>query len=161
MGKRGPSPLPSNVKRLRGTDQPCRMNGDEPEYPTDAINPPEYLSQAARLHFLETRALLADANVLTNADVDALALYAQAFATWRKAIEKINELGEVVEVLVNERVVLGEVNPWVKIGRDAFAQVRQYQQELGITPSARTRVKVTAKPEKANDFGALTRGKRA
>lgn len=149
MGRRGPPPLPDNVKKIRGTAQKCRMNGDAPQFPADAVQPPDFLTPDQRLHFLETVALLKEANVLTNADIECVALYSQSLDVWKRATKALTDEGEVILDKHGEP----KVNPWHKVAADAFERCRKYQQELGLTPSARTRVKATQKPKAPEGFG--------
>ena len=44
----GRKPLPTRLKVLKGTAQPCRTNPREPRPEVVALDPPEYLGTTAR-----------------------------------------------------------------------------------------------------------------
>ena len=88
--------------------------------------------------------LLKKMKVLTSADRDALAAYSQTYARWRKAEEFLEKHGDVYPL----RDEHGQVRcmqqfPQVSISRNLLHLLKTYQQEFGLTPSARSRIQVT------------------
>ena len=82
--------------------------------------------------------------VLTYVDGDALAAYCQTYARWQEAEEFLAKHGPVYSL----RDESGQVRcmqqfPQVSIARTLMLLLRQYQQEFGMTPAARTRVEVS------------------
>jgi P27 family predicted phage terminase small subunit len=85
-------------------------------------------------------------NLLYEADQDILTAYANAVANYQKATELVDRSG----VLIKGRRDGVVTNPAVRIQRDAATLIRMLGSELGLTPSARTRLK--AEDDTANDF---------
>ena len=85
--------------------------------------------------------MLREMRILARVDRDALAAYCQTYARWRAAEEFLDQHGEIYPV----RDALGNVQrmklyPQVGIARTLLQVLRSYQQEFGMTPSARTQV---------------------
>ena len=75
MGQRGPAPKPTALKQLEGTFRPDRAQGEVfPDLPPD-LSPPDHLSEPARDKWVELAPILARNGLLTECDLDALALY--------------------------------------------------------------------------------------
>ena len=75
-------PLPTAIKKLRGTAQPCRMNKKEPKPKKLLSTPPGHLSIKAKKYWREGFKMLTGVGVLTEMDGDALAVYAQTKEKW-------------------------------------------------------------------------------
>ena len=80
---------------------------------------------------------LAKRGILTEADRAAFLAYCVAWATWTEANAKLQEAG-LVRTMKSGRAI---VSPYVKIARDALADLRTLAVEFGLTPAARVRVK--------------------
>ncbi len=76
--------------------------------------------------------------LLTEADHDALAMYCETWATWKRAEAQVQRKGEVVKT-VNGNVIQ---NPYLAIANRAKRDALMLAREFGMTPSARTRISV-------------------
>jgi len=132
----GRKPVPTALKIVKGTDQPCRVNGNEPTPKTDNIIMPPELSEMAKQHWQQICGQLQEAMIMTNIDVPALMLYCEAFATWRDATDKIQSTGAVVKGKDGYPVR----SPYLFVAQKAFDQMKSMLTEFGMTPSSRTRV---------------------
>lgn len=102
---------------------------------------PRWLSPEAKRAWRETVPVLKQMRILTRIDRDALAAYCQTYARWKAAEQFIDQHGEVYPI----RDEAGKIRymqpfPQVAIARSYLQVLRSYQQEFGMTPSARTRV---------------------
>ena len=79
--------------------------------------------------------------VLANQDLHALEAYCSSYGEWRLAKGQLRKYGMVHKGKDGAMVV----SPYVKIAEDAKKQMRAWMNELGITPSSRSRVKVEKK----------------
>ena len=79
---------------------------------------------------------LAALGIMTRLDRDALAMYAQAFATWRNAVLEMAKSGPVTKGKAGNLVK----HPHFRIAETAYNQMRQMLAEFGMTPSSRTRI---------------------
>ena len=85
--------------------------------------------------------------VLTVADGDALAAYCTTYARWQQAEEFIAKHGVAYPIRDDKgQIRFMQPFPQVAIARSLLQLVKTYQQEFGLTPSARTRIEVAEKP---------------
>jgi P27 family predicted phage terminase small subunit len=79
--------------------------------------------------------------ILARVDRDALAVYCHIYARWRAAEDFLRQHGEVYPLRDEKgNVRCMQQFPQVAIARSLLQVVQSYQQEFGMTPSARTRV---------------------
>jgi P27 family predicted phage terminase small subunit len=77
--------------------------------------------------------------LLTTADRPALALYCKAWARWIEAEAKVAELGLLVSA-PKTKTPMG--NPYLSIANKAHEQMLKLLVEYGLTPSARSRMRI-------------------
>lgn len=138
MGKRGPRPYPTALKLLHGEAHQDRINKDEPkprpaemEEPPDAS--PEVLAVWRRMvHELEAMGLA------FASDADALRCFCEAVVTHRKACDLLKQSPILVKSPNTGHLIR---NPALQIQRDAAQVIRQFAQEFGLTPSARSTIR--------------------
>ena len=136
---RGRKPTPTNLRLIRGTDRPDRMNPDEPVVPVTVPDPPDHLTDDEKAVFLTRAKMLAGMRVMSDVDVDALAMYAVSFCRMVRADKKVHEQGEVLLSPKNYPIQ----NPNLAIANKARDECRRLLAEFGMTPSSRTKVRST------------------
>jgi len=99
---------------------------------------PRWLSDEAKKVWRRTVKQLAQMGVLYESDGDSLAAYCEAVSRHAAASKMVQAEG----ILVEGRNGLLVKNPAVQVARDAEATIKSFAQEFGLTPSARTRIKV-------------------
>jgi P27 family predicted phage terminase small subunit len=147
---KGRKPIPESLKITRNTDKA------RPQAPVKEPPCPDSLVGDARAEWKRVAALLVDANLVAELDCAALALYCQAWADWREAQAEIADGGKVIMSPKGYPII----NPWVSIARGAAETMRRLLAELGLSPSARTRL-VTRKekpPKQASKWAHLIPG---
>ncbi|WP_052176212.1 P27 family phage terminase small subunit, partial [Paracoccus sanguinis] len=93
----GRKPLPTQLKLVKGTARPHRMNPAEPQ-PVVAVPPaPDHLDDAAAAKFTELAELLARHGVMTELDAGALARYVVIWRRWLEAEAEVKRRGPVVK----------------------------------------------------------------
>jgi P27 family predicted phage terminase small subunit len=132
---------------------------------------PTWLSKEARNEWRRIVPELRRLGLLTLVDRTALAAYCQAHAELVEATRLLDKEGRVVEAEVwgkeskdGVRAQLGTVqklHPAVRLQRDAFARVKAFLGEFGLTPASRCRL-ATPEPERPKSTFAefLQRGKK-
>lgn len=100
---------------------------------------PPHLSAVARREWRRLAAPLHAAGILTLADRSALAAYCQAYARWAEAEEKLAE----TPVLLKTPSGYVQQSPWLSIANKQLEIMGRYMSELGLTPSARSRLDLT------------------
>ena len=145
---RGRKPLPSKIIDIRGgsklTHRPPRYG--EPNPPSNIPKCPVHLDKEARQEWRRMVKDLKPLGVLTNLDKAVFAIYCETFSTWAKATQKIQELG-MIRITKNG---FAEQNPYFPIANKAKEQMMKALIELGMTPSSRSRVKVSEQPKEEN-----------
>ncbi|MCH8342474.1 MAG: phage terminase small subunit P27 family [Planctomycetes bacterium] len=134
--KRGPKPLPTQLKLARGS----RRVTDplEPIPPVVRPTRPAHLSRTARSEWDRIAPELERLGLLTKLDRAALAAYCQAYGRWVKAEKEAAMHGLVVKTKDGNLIQ----NPYLSIANKAMRQMHEFLVEFGMTPSSRTRVTV-------------------
>ncbi len=183
MGARGPAPKPSSLRTLEGNPGHQTMNKNEPMPPSDLFpKSPEWLSAEAEKIWDNESKVLMPLGLLTKADYHAFGRWCEILTEWIKAKEYIQEHGQAYPLyeyvpILNElgRPELGEddkpilqkqlkymaQNPQVAIFRNLAVEMRQIEQEFGMTPASRTRISIDpekAQKSRANKFKRSQRG---
>ena len=127
MGRKA---LPTEVKRLKGTLRPCRVNPLEPK-PTDDIgDPPEYMSERAK-HFWYEVLKNMPKGVVKKCDSAIFESFCNALAMREKLQTMVDKYGAV-----DSGKVSGALNALMKVE----TLLAKTGSELGLTPSSRQKV---------------------
>lgn len=138
MGRRGPRPTPTNVRLLHG-DRADRINLDEPAAPDGLPQCPDDASDEVREVWDYTVDQLDTMGTATPADRDSLRAYCEAVVTHRKACALLAKSNVLIRSAKGGSLIR---NPVVQIQRDAAATLRGFAQEFGLTPSARSEIRM-------------------
>ena len=135
---------PSKILELKGAfiANPNRRRPAEPQFNSSIPDPPDHLTEAARVEWARVVSILGPVGVLTAADMAILALYCQAYGRWQEAEAHLSVEGLVV---VNDG--RQTKSPWLRIADDAMKAAHRFAVELGMTPSSRSRVSVANPPK--------------
>ena len=133
----GPPPTPTSLKLLRGNPGKRAINKDEPQPEPFDANPPAFLNDEALGEWRRLLPILQQMKVLTAADFGAFVNLCQAYSMKLEALRDIRERGQVVPSPQGEKA-----NPSVKIYQDSMEAENRLQQQFGLTPASRGRVKV-------------------
>lgn len=150
MGLRGRKPIPTNVKKLQGTYRKDRDVGKDFNLPAaqDIPKPPTYFRKRARDVWHKVIFELEKLNLLTNLDFELLAAFCYQVQIMEVAARDINKNGMFMESTNKQGATYRYKNPAVSIYNEAVTQVNKLAQQFGLSPSARTRIKVPdPKPE--------------
>ncbi len=140
MGRRGP--LPDKARRaLTGTGKPSTRSRKTITAPDAGAPPaPAWLSDQARAEWDSLVPVLLELGTLTAADGHALALLADALATYRFLSAELMRTGATVPTKDGVKA-----NPAGALAGDAWRRACRMMLEFGLTPAARNRV--AAPPE--------------
>lgn len=132
----GRKPLPTAVKRIKGTLQKCRTNPCEPKPQGDLVEPPEYMSEGAKAawrYALEC----APPGLLRKLDMSILEVWASAADLYRKAQEGLLKTGLLIKT-PNTGVPMQ--SPYLAIANKQAQIMTRAATEMGFTPASRSRV---------------------
>jgi P27 family predicted phage terminase small subunit len=135
---RGRKPTPTAIKLLKGYRRD-RVNSDEPPATPARPDVPPGLDAVGRQQFARVCDLLEPLRILSKADGPIVALYAHHFSRWRAAEAQVRKLGLLLDGARGTKIA----NPAVRIAHEAAAAMARLLVELGMSPSARSRIRAT------------------
>lgn len=141
MGRRGPQPQPTALKIARGNPGKRPLNTEEPQLPAPDLTAPKGLKGRALREWQELGPTLLAAGVLTMADLKCFLTYCQTVGD-EERFEKL-----VDGVKPEEALRLGYAAHLLKVR----GQLRQYEQDLGLTPASRSGVKAKKPVDPADE----------
>ena len=141
-------PIPTALKVLEGNRGHRPLPEGEPKPENILLECPEYL-QADEIAYSEWNRLIPELyklGLLTTVDQTVLELYCSQYSIYRKALKTISDKG-----LITNNIRQGDkANPSVAIAREAAKTIKAIAIEFGLTPSARSRIKLpTENPEES------------
>lgn len=148
----GPPPKPTKLKRLEGNPGKRKLNTAEPEPAVECPEPPAILRGEAGLEWVRITQLLTELGLIARTDLAVLTTYCVAWGEFLESQEMLNENGSLL-VEVGENGSL-QPHPALSIRRRAEKVLLAMAGQLGLSPSARTRIHV-AKQEEADPLAAF------
>lgn len=142
--------LPDEIKKMRGTDQICRMS-DEKNIPISKITSldraPAWMNSYGKKIYKQLGDTLLTANVLLNeANMYMFTMLCQEMGKYVELQRDIKKEGYVINIFQTvedeetgektETLVSSKTNPKVRISTNAFNNVRLMANEFGLTPSS-------------------------
>lgn len=137
MAKAGRKPQPTAVKLLKGAfdKNPQRFNRQEPIAPSKKPPVPQGLDPTARACFKRTVDAMEAMDVLGTVDVESIEMYARLWSQYRKLVKTVETDGYVQG---------SRKHPAVAVLHETIDRLLKYQQQFGLTPSARSTLKVNS-----------------
>jgi P27 family predicted phage terminase small subunit len=146
--KPGPPKQPTAIRLLRGNPSKEPITTAEPKPAAGLPTKPAALPADAGVIWDATIALLSDVRgLLTVADGATVELFARTLARYRE-LEAFTETHGCVLVLRDDKgqVRYAQPSPQASLSAKLLPQIRGLAAELGLSPSARTRINLPAAP---------------
>lgn len=143
----GRPPKPTALKVIQGNPGKRALTKQEPDpvYLAD-LEAPAWLHPSAKAVWDEVAPQLSRAKLLTEVDVQTLAMGCVAIAQYRHAAKVTGEELIKSKIVVDDEgkpVEAGEyINPWMLVQSMSFKQAMQVFQQFGMSPAARTRIAI-------------------
>jgi P27 family predicted phage terminase small subunit len=153
MGKRGPKPTPTNIRKIRGA-QDSKLAKNEPEFGVGVGTPPAHLPHLGKKCWNEIAPMLTRAGVISPADAKALEMYCFIYAEWRQAIKALKREGSVMTHSTGSRQVSAEYT----VAKGLLEQLLKLSREFGMTPSSRTSINSMIDDAQNDDMDKLLFG---
>ena len=155
---RGRKPKPTVLKLVTNNAGNRPLNENEPIPASRDLEAPDSLIPDARAEWDRVASDLIASGLITTADLGALAVYCTAYGRWVQAERilaadaKANPDNEGLTIETSNGNVV--INPRLGIRNKAAADLMKAAAELGMTPSARSRVQAAprSKQDPAADF---------
>ncbi|MEI7705863.1 MAG: phage terminase small subunit P27 family [Deltaproteobacteria bacterium] len=141
MGRRGPPPKPTALKKLQGTYRKDRAARNEPEPEKACPERPTGLDRIARERWDFLAPKLHALGVLTLVDGSVLEGFCRHYSRAVQADRAIDKYGMIIDTPFGPKL-----NPAVRVSRESWTVLNQLGSKLGLSPSDRARLSV---PEKA------------
>lgn len=138
MAGKGRPPKPTAIKELEGNPGKRPLNKNEPRPKQKAPKCPSWLEPDAKKEWRRLSKELEAMGLLTQVDMAAFAGYCQAFARWKEAEEFISKHGSILKTSSG---YIQQI-PQVSIAQQNLKQIRNFCSELGLSPSARSRLNI-------------------
>lgn len=153
MGSRGPQPVPSNVRQLRGVKPRSKNLADGVQPLVEIPTAPQHLSKQAKKEWTRITPLLLEEGLIAKMDRSILALYCQA---WGRMVELETALSRKIDLEVSKGRTYEDavehcsydITPKgyrqqaaiVSMIRGHAEQVAKYAGHFGMSPSQRSRI---------------------
>jgi len=144
---KGRKPKPNAMKALAGNPGKRELNQDEPRFEAGIPDPPAFLNKEAKVEWDRVAVELYAKGVLAKVDRAALAAYCRWWAVFAKASEELDNFGLMQTAQSGYEAPSG----WLALMKQASEQMHKFATEFGMTPSSRSRLKVTP-PPKQDEF---------
>jgi P27 family predicted phage terminase small subunit len=153
---RGPKPVPSSVKALRGNPGHRPLNQAEPTPEGGKLTCPQFLSGPARREWYRLRPILEKMGTLKAVDQNILAAYCQAYGRYVDAEKVLKEKGPLYRTKSDNVIT----SPMLWVSNKAVEQMLKLGAELGIGAATRSRVNVEDKDGRKDSMELLLSGDR-
>ena len=155
----GRPPKPTALHLVEGTRIRDGRSSHEPKLAGAGERPPSWLKGRGRAHWKRIRPLVVAMGVLSDADVDALALLCDALAEYTDATDVIRQQGATYEAVGKYGLTLKQ-RPEVALRKDAWRRANLMLQQFGLSPSSRAKVSA-GPPAEEDPLDTWMSGKRA
>lgn len=140
---RGRKPLPTNIKKKKGTLQKCRTLEDEvqPEALDEMPQAPVWLSDIGKEEWQRVVQYLIDNELLASCDLSMVALYCNEISVYIESEETLRKNSRMIAYKDEKgKVKHAQQVPLQIIARKSLESAMKLAAEFGFTPSSRTRI---------------------
>lgn len=134
MGRRGPAPMPTPLKILRGETRPSRLNHNEPRPAANLPLVPSDLPDVVQAVWRRVLKEFGHTLVIRAADADVLRLYCDAVVRYDESSRLLSQSGPLIRGARAGELIK---NPLHQIVRDNATLVRALAGDLGLSPASR------------------------
>ena len=134
----GRKPLPTQVKQIKGTLQPCRTNYHEPIPEGLLVEPPDYMPEGAKAAWRYALECAPPA-LIRKLDMSVLEIWACAADLYRQAQAGIGKTGLLVKA---PHSGVPMQSPYLAIANKQAQIMTKAAIEMGFTPASRSRISI-------------------
>lgn len=153
---KGRKKISDESKRLRGTDQPCRMDSSVPAIATvSAVGtlPKSGLKGTAKKIYALVGTEMLSKGLLDVVNIELLVAYCREMGLYKDMMHDLEQEGFTVSVETKSGATITQINPKRKIAESALSAAKVLASEFGISPASRARVAaMIAGVQKKDDF---------
>ena len=150
----GRKPKPTAIKELEGNPGHRKMNQNEPKPRRKAPPCPKWLNEDARKEWRRLSKALEDLGILTELDMTTFANYCEAFSRWKEASEFLTQRG----LFYITPSGYPQQFPQVTIAQNYAKLMSRLAEQMGLTPSARSRITSSGRQGEIDEMDELLGG---
>lgn len=148
---KGRKKIPDSLKSLRGTDQPCRMEGKLASTTSAVVSLPRSGLKGTAKRVFEVVAMeLIHNRLLDIVGVDLVVAYAREMGLYHDMMREAERKGYTINV-ETKFGTMTVINPKRKIAEGALGRAQSLAAEFGLTPASRSRVAALLSDEEQKD----------
>lgn len=149
---RGRKPTPTHLRLVSGKIGKRPLNLQEPKAPQGRPSCPAHASDKARETWGYVCGILEDMGVLSVIDAVAIEMLCEAYADFVAASKALRDFGsDFYETATESGSIMYRAHPALAKKQDADRRIRGWLAEFGLTPSARSRIKLGSDGDKNED----------
>ena len=152
----GRPPIPTTISIARGNPGKRPINIDEPKPPPADCTPPETLSEVGVEKWIELTGLLSNMGVFTLADRSAIERYCLIHEQWMHVVKHVRQHGMTQVTATGYSQLTAEGSLFKSLPADLL----KIEQQFGMTPAARSSLKVTDADRPADPLDAYIKSRR-
>jgi|DEB0MinimDraft_6_1074348.scaffolds.fasta_scaffold50120_2 P27 family predicted phage terminase small subunit len=140
---RGRKPLPTEIKKKKGTLQKCRTLEDEvqPETVSEAPPAPVWLSEIGKQEWDRVIDYLISNNLLASCDLSIVAFYCNEVSVYIESEQQLRQNSRMIAYKDEKgKIKHAQQVPLQIIARKSLESAMKIAAEFGFTPSSRTRI---------------------
>ena len=151
----GPKPKPTVVKLITGNPGRRPLNTEEARPAVQVPEPPAFLKGEALREWKRITVLLAEVGLIAQLDRAVVAGYCQAWQRWVECERMLETTGLIVKSPNGYPIY----SPYLAAANKALDQVRQMSEQIGLSGSARSRIRAGDGPARLDPGEAFLRGR--
>ena len=154
---RGNRPKPTVLKLITGNPGRRPLNAQEAKPAVQVPEPPELMKGDALLEWQRVTPLLAEVGLIAQLDRAIIAAYCKCWARWIECERMLETTGLIVKSPNGYPMY----SPYLAASNKAMDQLRQLSEKIGLSGSARSRIKAGEPPSHTDPGEAFLRGRSA
>lgn len=153
---RGPKPVPTSVRALKGNPSHRPLNDHEPMPPDGKLVCPQFLNGVARRKWYKLLPVVKAIGTVKPIDEDLLAAYCNEYGRWVEAERVLKKTGPVIKTKDGNLIQ----NPLIGVSNRAQELMLKYGAELGIGAATRSRINLEKQDDGKDPMELLLSGDR-
>jgi P27 family predicted phage terminase small subunit len=158
MGLRGPQPLPSILKKARGTYREDRASANEPVASGMPTCPLWVKDKDLRKEFLKLAKQLNRMGVVGTVDRNVLTRYCLTWSRWKRVVEALMQnIGAEIMVFKDDNgtVKMLQVSALHSVERSLAEALGRMENAMGMNPASRSRISMMPAKQEEGMGGVL------
>lgn len=143
---KGRKATPTALKKIRGTDQPCRINSNEPESETIVKLPlaPSWFTKLAKKVYKTKGSELIKMQLLSKVDLDMFVSYCVEYAAYIETSQQLAKIPAMALLDAESELLYKRLS---QRNATAWERSKTIATQFGFTPSSRASLKLPPKKE--------------